>query len=133
MFSIAQEFLGSGLIIPLTRLGGNDFVVSSGVQLVRSTIRQIIGTERGELRWRPGFGVTLTKYKNKINNDALESIVADNIESSIIQFEPRVNVISVSVTRTNNLLVAKITWSVIDHNTDSNQVLLGPDTFEVTI
>lgn len=133
MPTFSQEFLGNGLIIPLRRLGGSDYITSSGVPLVRSTIRQIIGTLRGELLWRPTFGVTLNKYRNKINNDDLENLVAEDITDAIRQFEPRVNLLSVTARRTTNQLIVKISWNVIDHNTSDNQVLLGPDTFEVTI
>lgn len=131
--STSLEFLGTGLITPLRRSGGNDFVVSSGVPLVRSCIRQIVGTNRGELRWRPAFGVTLQKYKNKINNPDLEDLVSNDITDAITQFEPRVTLSAVTTRRAGNQLIARISWAVIDRNTPDNQVLLGPDTFEVTI
>ena len=131
--NFSQEFLGNGIIIPLRRYGGNDFVTASGVPLVRSAIRQIISTNRGELRWRPTFGVSLLKYKNKLNGAELEDLVSDDITSAINQFEPRVTLSSVTTKRDGTRLTVRISWAVIDHNVPDNQVLLGPDTFEVTI
>ena len=121
MTQVSQEFLGNGIITPLQRLGGNDFVVSSGVALVRSTISQIIGTSVGELKWRPRFGLSLFKHKNKINNSDLEVLISREIQSGILKYEPRVNTINISVTRSGSNFIAKITWNLIDHNTPENK------------
>lgn len=128
-----QQFLGSGLLSPLKRLGAGDFISSTGVTLVRAAIVQILGTQRGELAWRPSFGVTTVKHKNKPNTEALAAILADNIQSSLKQFEPRISTVQATVTNNGNQLIAQITWSVIDKNSANNQVIVGPDTFSVVM
>ncbi len=128
-----QEFLGSGLTIPLRRIGASGFLTASGVPLVRACIRQIIGTNQGELRWRPKFGTQLLRYKHKPNNESLEELIKDDIMTALSSLEPRINQVDVRVNREGNRTIATITWSVIDKNNPSNQVLLGPDTFEVAI
>lgn len=133
MASSNQDFLGNGLTIPLRRLGATGFLSASGVALVRSCIRQIVGTRRGELRWRPQFGTLLEKHKHKPNNEALEELIKDEIKNALATFEPRLNKIDLSVNRDGSTIVVSITWNVIDKNIPGNQVLLGPDTFEVTI
>ena len=58
------DFLGVGLLSPFRR-GARDFVSGGGVELVRSSVRQILGTRAavgkfaGELPWRPNFGSKL--------------------------------------------------------------------------
>lgn len=128
-----QDFLGNGLTIPLRRLGSTGFLSASGVGLIRSCIRQIVGTRRGELRWRPNFGTLLEKHKHKPNNESLEELIKDEISTALKTFEPRLSKVNLSVVRQNSTIIVSISWSVIDKNSPNNQVLLGPDTFEVTI
>lgn len=133
MSNNSQEFLGSGLTIPLRRIGASGFLTATGVPLVRACIRQIIGTSQGELRWKPRFGTQLQRYKHKPNNEELEELISDDITTNLSNFEPRINKVDVKIKRQNSQIIASITWSVIDKNNVNNQVLLGPDTFEVTI
>ncbi len=127
------EFLGTGLITPFRRMGSSDFMSSSGPELVRSSVRQIIGIQKGELRWRPKFGTRISKFKNKPNTEGVEHLLSDDIESSVRQHEPRATTITVAVNRRDNRLLASITWSLTSKNTAANQTLVGPDHFEVTI
>jgi len=129
----AQDFLGAGPIIPLERRGGNDFVFGSGVPLIRSTIRQIIGTRKGEIRWNPAFGAAMDRQRHKLSTESFAAMVAEELQAAIRQFEPRVRVIDVKVTRFDTTVIARINWSIIDRNVAGNRVLLGPDTFEVKI
>lgn len=133
MSNTSQEFLGSGLTIPLRRMGASGFLTATGVPLVRACIRQIIGTSQGELRWKTKFGTQLKRYKHKPNTEELEELVRDDIMTALANFEPRINKVDVKITRQNSQIIASITWSVIDKNNSNNQVLLGPDTFEVII
>lgn len=127
------ELLGNGIIAPLQRRAGADFLSSSGVPLVRSALRQIVGTRKGELRWRPNFGLTIDRRRHQVNNDALAVLVKADIEAAVRQFEPRVDVVQVEVRSDKNTLIARVGWNVIDKNVPGNQVILGPDTFEVKI
>lgn len=128
-----KDFLGRGLITPLRRLGASDFLASAGVPLVRASIRQICMTRRGEIPWKPAFGLSVDYYRHKPNTEELETLLVADIESSIRKWEPRVDTLTVEVQRSGELLVATITWSIINKNVPGNQVVLGPDTFEVTI
>lgn len=128
-----QEFLGRGLLQPLQRIGAGDFVSSAGVPLVRAAIAQIIGTLKGELRWRPGFGTRLAKYKHKPNTDSLSELISTDIEAAIKLYEPRISTAQVTVTKDDNVSIAKISWAIIDKNVPGNNVIVGPDTFSVVI
>ena len=128
-----RDFLGRGLITPLRRLGPADFSSGAGILLVRSCIRQIISTRRGELPWKPQFGTLVDRMRHKINNEALETAVASDLMEAITAWEPRVNQVSIAVKRSGNMLVATIDWAIISTNIPGNQVVLGPDTFEVPV
>jgi phage baseplate assembly protein W len=128
-----QEFLGRGLLQPLQRLGAGDFISSSGIPLVRAAITQLIGTLKGEIRWRPSVGTRLAKYKHKPNTDGLAELISTELEASIKLYEPRISTVQVTVTRQDNVTTAKIVWSVIDKNVAGNNVLVGPDSFSVII
>lgn len=131
--ALNQEFLGRGLLQPLQRIGAADFKSASGIPLVREAVKQIIGTVRGEIRWRPTFGVRIAKHKNKPNTDERASLLSDELMGAIKQNEPRISTLEVSVTNTDNKLIANISWAVVETNVSSNNVLVGPDNFSVTI
>lgn len=56
---------GRGIVTPFKRDGQGDFVNASDISLVRSEVRQVLGTlassgdTQGELPWRPEFGANL--------------------------------------------------------------------------
>lgn len=133
MANVNQEFLGTGLITPFRRLGSADFMSSSGPDLVRSSIRQIVGIQKGELRWRPKFGSRISKLKNKPNTENVEHILSDDLQGSIKQYEPRATTVNVNVQRKDNKLLALVNWSLTSKNTPANQTIIGPDTFEVIL
>lgn len=128
-----QDFLGRGLITPILRRAGVDFLSASGIPLVRSAIRQILGTRRGELRWNPSFGLVVDRQRNRINNEELEALVKGDIQNAVRTFEPRVDALRISIRRSGNSLTASVNWSIIERNVPGNQVLLGPDTFDVRL
>lgn len=133
MATTNQEFLGAGLITPFRRLGSADFMSSSGPDLVRSAIRQIVGIQRGELRWRPTFGTRIARMKHKPNTEGLEHMFNDDLQNAIKQNEPRVTTVNVTTNRQEDRLNAAIQWSLSSKNTSGNQTLIGPDNFNVVI
>jgi len=128
-----RDFLGYGPLLPLRRLGPADFVMGGGVHLVRGAISQIIKTRRGELRWKPTFGIMADSSRHKLNTDELEAVLRSDIEASIHQWEPRVSVVNVTSRRDQSALYLTVNWQMIDRNVQGNEVLLGPDTFEVQV
>ncbi len=133
MATTNQEFLGTGLITPFRRFGGADFMSSSGPDLVRSSIRQIIGIQRGEIKWRPTFGTRTARMKHKPNTEGLEHLLEDDLQGSIKQYEPRATTANVRASRRDNRIYATVQWSLSSKNTSGNQTLVGPDSFDTVI
>jgi hypothetical protein len=128
-----KDFLGKGFNTPIRRQGGGDYVAATGVNLVRSAIRQILNTDKGELPWRPNFGTTIRRYKHKLLNQEFDAVVRSEIESAIKSFEPRVELVAVQVVKRDTRAIVTIRWQVIETNVPGNNVLLGPDTVEVSV
>src|SRR5688572_16058400 len=108
-----RDFLGRGLIAPLRRVGPADYLVASGVPLIRACLQMIIETRQGELPWNPDFGLSIDKLRNKPNTEDLAALVAADIEAAIRRWEPRVDLLKVTVKRTGETLIATINWAII--------------------
>jgi phage baseplate assembly protein W len=127
------NLLGAGLIRPLRRINGNDFVHGVGESVVRSAIKQILTTKPGELPWRPEFGTDLERFRHRNGANALAQEVAEECSESIARWEPRVKVSGVAAQIEDNIIYVKVAWAIFSTATSGNNVLIGPVQQEVTI
>lgn len=127
------NILGSGLVRPLQRIAGNDFVNATGEACIRSSISQILGTRPGEIPWRPDFGTDFDQYRHRSGTGALAQEIADTAAESIARWEPRVKVSRILAQVQDNIVYLKIGWSVISTATEGNNVIIGPVTQEVAV
>lgn len=135
------DFLGNGIVIPFRR-GVRDIVSASGIELIRSSVRQILGTRAsvgslvGELPWRPDFGSKLWVLRNRLNDATLEGQAVAFVREALLQ-EPRVRITDVFVEREPfsepNELRVRVQYTIIDENVDSNNVVLPDFEEEVVI
>lgn len=128
-----KDFLGRGLALPVARRGGADYVNASGGKLVSMALRQILNTDRGEMPWNPLFGTNLRRQKHKLLNEDFQNLVRSELSRAIREFEPRVQVVSVSVQAKGTTATIRVEWQIIERNVPGNQVLVGPDSVEVSI
>lgn len=127
------NILGSGLIRPLQRIAGSDFVNATGESLIRSSIMQILGTKPGEIPWRPDFGTDFDQYRHQVGTGALAQEIADTAAEAIARWEPRVKVSRILAQVQDNIVYLKIGWAVISAATEGNNVIIGPVTQEVSV
>jgi len=137
---VDQDFLGCGLLIPFCR-GSRDFENACGVELVRSSVRQILGTRAavgqfpGDLPWRPDFGNKIWILRHR-NNDRILREEAVAFVQEALRFEPRVEVTEV-VASVNpedpNRLDVTVRYRIIKTNTLDNRVFLPEFEEVVTI
>lgn len=130
---LKRDILGYGLVAPLRRISGNDFVAAQGEPLIKSCIDQILGTKPGELPWRPNFGIDLEAYRHKGATGVLAQEVADEIVQAISAWEARVSTSAVVARAEDNVIRASINWAVVTDAVEGNNVLLGPIDQEVEI
>lgn len=135
------DFLGNGLVIPLRR-ASRDFASASGLELVRSAVRQILGTRaavgryRGELPWRPDFGCKLWVLRQRGNNPTTKGQARAFVRESLSN-DPRVIVTEVLVETSYDVddtkLTIRVKYKVIDQDVLGNQVVLPEQTETIQV
>ena len=68
----------------------NDYASVTGSECIRSHVRQILGTKRGEIPWRPTFGSRLHLLRHALNNPAASALAAYYVLEALALWEPRV-------------------------------------------
>lgn len=130
---LQDSLLGYGLIAPLQRISGQDFVAAGGEALVRSAISQILGTRPGELPWRPDFGIDLEAYRHRGGTRMLADALTNEIAEAISTYEARVAISSATAEIDGAVIRVTITWSVISTAVEGNNVIIGPVTQTVSV
>jgi len=128
-----KNLLGTGLIAPLRRSGGKDFISGSGEALLRSCIQQILGTRPGELPWRPTFGVDLESYRHSNLPEAMKQLLADQIKQVLLDNESRLSDVNVQIQQEDSTVYVRVMWSVSIATSASGNVLIGPVTQQVEL
>lgn len=133
--TMANEFLGFGILRPLRRDKKNDWAAAGGEALVRSAVGQILGTmaasdfTQGELPWRTEFGSLLHLLRHQKNDAVLQELARVHVADALKRWEPRVQLTSVQVTRERdrgeNVLALRIRYNIISANTPGNNVILA--------
>ena len=96
------ERLGAGLGQPLAPGTDGRLPVVSGPEKVRQAIYTLLDTDPGERVMRPDFGCGLRRYLMQPNNPATRAGIAREIEQSLTRWEPRVRLVDVAVTPTDD-------------------------------
>jgi phage baseplate assembly protein W len=119
------DFLGFGLLAPFRRDGKSDFAAAGGDRNIASSIRNILGTRRGELRWRPDFGSQLYRLKHMTSEDVPDLGRFYAIDA-LSKWEPRIVVQDVLVEKSaeGDALFLEVLYSIISQNVSGNQVVI---------
>jgi len=103
---VNEEFYGRGLSWPL-RLGApgadgaRQLGVSVGVEKIEESIRIILSTQYGERLMRPRFGSNLTSLVFAPNTSSTANLARYYVTEGLARWEPRIEVLDVSVTNDN--------------------------------
>ena len=95
--SVAKEFLGVGWGFPV-RFGREGAELAEHEESIRQSVRLILETARGERVMRPDFGCSLHDRVFAVNGPATHGIVADDVREALLLWEPRIEVLDVTVT-----------------------------------
>jgi phage baseplate assembly protein W len=129
-----ENILGQGIVTPFRRQGG-DFAYAEGSELVRSAVKQILITIKGELRWRPNFGLDLERIRHKGINELLLEEAKTHIMDALAQ-EPRIEIVNIYVKQKelgSNIIEARIKWRAVTRGNQRSVVLTDVQTTEVEI
>ena len=89
--------LGRGWAAPAGVDGAGEARLESGAEKVRQSIRLILGTRRGERVMRPDFGAGLEDFLFEPLSTTTAALVRYRVETALVQWEPRIDVIEVLV------------------------------------
>ena len=97
--SVADQWLGKGMRFPIRPdpVSGR-LLPSTGMELVRQSIEQILDTEPGERIMLPDFGCGLQRYLMEPNTLTTRSAMQHDIEDALARWEPRIRLTDVAVT-----------------------------------
>jgi uncharacterized protein len=119
----AKAFLGVGLAFPVGYSDG-DIATAAYEEDVREAILIILQTNPGERVMRPTFGAGLRDFVFEPVSPTTMALVQKRVQDSLIDWEPRIDVVSVTVTPSDTLNTLNITVSyrVRATNTATNLV-----------
>jgi phage baseplate assembly protein W len=99
MVDVVEVWTGTGVRLPFLPAegdGGLDWL--GGLDLIRQSVTTILDTEPGERIMLPGFGCGLRRYLMAPNTVTTRTGMANDIRSALETWEPRIQVLDVSVT-----------------------------------
>jgi len=93
----SKSFLGIGWNFPVAQTGGQT-EMAQYEEDVRQAVLIVLLTNPGERMMRPTFGAGLNDFLFEPINPTTMSTIEQRVEDALIDWEPRIDVISVSVT-----------------------------------
>ena len=102
MTDMADQWLGTGFRFPLLPTADGKLGYLAGMDVVRQSIETILDTEPGERIMRPSFGCGLRRYLMAPNTLTTRTAMADDITAALTAWEPRIDVMNVSVLPDDN-------------------------------
>ncbi|MDH5682500.1 MAG: GPW/gp25 family protein [Spirochaetota bacterium] len=119
------DFQGSGWGYPVELSDKGKVALSQGEELIKESIRIILGTSPGERVMRPDFGCGLQDLVFEINNTSMRSKCEFVVEEALKKWEHRIEVINVSAETDNEndgVLSINIDYYVVSSNKRYNMV-----------
>jgi len=126
------DYLGAGLILPFQRDGKDDFLHSSGIDMIKSTLKIILETmsagpdNSGEVPYNQDLG-TLAKLlrHSNVNDPTTREIVAYHVIDGIQRNEPRVKIKVLSFTPKpdSKRTICRIKFDVVSRDTKGINVI----------
>lgn len=103
-----KDFKLTGLVYPPKLAPGKGyFSKSSGLELIKSSIKSLVRTERGERFMLPDYGCNLRKFLMEPLDQTTFSMIKEEVETSIRKYLGAVNLDKIQAfeTRSNNINV----------------------------
>jgi uncharacterized protein len=119
-----KAFLGVGWNFPVATTGGQASMVQYEDD-IRQAILIILLTDNGERMMRPTFGAALSRFLFEPVNPTTMAAVQTRVHDALIDFEPRIDVIEVTVTpspKSLSTVLIDITYRVRATNSVGNLV-----------
>lgn len=120
---MARDFLGIGWKFPLQVTPGGRIAQARYEQRIEEAVLLILSTARGERVMLPEFGCGIHDLTFSPNSPGARSAVVDAVRTSLVRFEPRIDVLDVDTeTQGENLLLIRINYRIRANNAIGNLV-----------
>jgi phage baseplate assembly protein W len=96
--SQGKAFLGVGWAFPPAAASAGDIATAPYEIDIQQSIHIILGTAAGERVMRPDFGAGLKKLVFEPMNTTTAALAQYNVEQALVQWEPRIDRVTVKVT-----------------------------------
>lgn len=93
------DFVGRGIAFPLAVTHAGSIATIGGEQDVERSMRLVLGTAYGERPMRPEFGCRIHDMVFDPVDGSFTGLVAHEVRISLARWEPRIDVIGVTVSR----------------------------------
>jgi phage baseplate assembly protein W len=120
-----QDILGRGWSFPVRPGPAGGLTLTGGEEKVRQSIWLILSTAPGERQMRPDFGCGIHDLVFQPITAALQGVVADRVQTALVNFEPRIDVFGVDVSsppEAPNYLLIRVDYRIRSSNSLYNLV-----------
>jgi phage baseplate assembly protein W len=90
---------GRGLIFPIKLTPNGSAVIGGGLDLLRSSMKVIFSYEFGTRFFLYEFGLELRALLEEPNDDVLITLLEYRLSDQLLKWEPRINLLDISVER----------------------------------
>lgn len=117
-----QVFERRGLVLPFQRDQKSDFANASGVEVLKSSVRQILGTRcsdgriPGEIPWLQSFGSLLYKLRHQTVRPVVKYQARAYVVDALARWEPRIRVRRVDIGNGNRAITIRTFFYPVDAN-----------------
>lgn len=125
MADVTGDFIGQGWRFPVKPDAQGRLNWVSGDEEIRQSIWLIMTTSPGERQMRPEFGCGIHDLVFDANTAALHGLVQANVQSALLRWEPRIDVVNVRVEAPpdqRNLLLIHVDYRIRANNAFFNLV-----------
>ena len=119
---MAQSFLGTGWSFPIAPDAIGELEYAAYEESVRQAVWIILGTARGERVLRPDFGCGIHDLVFERNSVATAGKVTQSVREALLMFEPRIELVDVSVVPQNEVMQISVDYRVRATNNAFNLV-----------
>jgi len=126
---VAGNFLGTGWRFPPQFFRrGKELSMASNEDDIRESLEILLSTMVGERLYHPDFGCDLKKFMFEEINNALVTEVQEMIATAIYTYEPRVEILEITVTESEETayvsreLIINIKYLINATNNEENMV-----------
>ena len=99
---VVKDIYFSDLDTQFTQNPISDDVVSiKNFESIKRSVRNIINTNKGERPFNPDFGSNVRALLFEPDSDIVRIALEDEIEAQLLNFEPRIDILNISVSNTS--------------------------------